>query len=581
MKKKILSIVLLTVVMCLVKAVDLQAQEEFKGHRSTRCIISQSDLENFVMGGKSTLEMILAQNQSKSYTVYTKSLGMDLELCIEYSFESYEDYDEKTRKLLGYKPITTYGESKVPYVENFSPLELFNFIDVAMQKSGVVEETNFCRLLSVKKDVVELNGGTYESTEALNTAKEDEIVFTNIDIDTELTEGIYTRKIGFSMEETEAREKVRVLRDRCGVIGVELNEEGERNCSVTVTSDSEKQLIKDTMMILGTAVNIEHKKYYNTDTSVRMKTVERIDTENILSEKGKLSYHINLPETYTNLSADIEPQKGEEENDGSDTSVSGSVVRYSGREGEIDYYYDTPLAFDNISVITDLSSEGHKINRTITFYMDWNIADDYYKATKKQMEKGLKRGETLRIYDDEGYRCYEITYSSWFTSKIDSFTNRVFGINNGKLTLKRSTFPFVKSKIRDKFNIGKGDIKDYSESVSIKYILPNNTKIEEGVYEGKEGKNVSLISPFDVSTEIEFSAFHYTKFILYILAIIITGVAIFLFVGNVQRKIVKFKRGKGRGKRKNGQQHYPRYCPKCGSERKNGATFCGKCGYRY
>lgn len=577
MKKKFSTILLLAAVLCLAKEDNLQAQEEFQGSRSTSCTVSQSDLNNFVLGGRSTLDMILAQEKTEEYTIHTLSTGVDLELRIEYSFDTYKDYKEKTKKLLGYEPITTYGEAEVPYVENFSPRELFNFLDNSMQRAGVIEETSLHDMLNIEKDITQLNGNTYEGTGALNTSGEDEILFNSIRLDTELAEDAYTRTIEFSMQEEDAQRIFQVLGNRCDANNVELQEEGGNDCSVTFSSDSEQQLIKETMTILGTAVNIDHKKYYNTETSVRMETAEHIDVESLLNEEGYFSYTLKLPESYENLSADIKPLKEGEEGEGDkrSTSVSAGNVSSDSRKGEIVYYYDEPLQFDNISVCTDISNESYKIKRTITFYMDWNIADNYYKAVKKELEKNLYRGDALRIYDDQGFRCYEITYSSWSAGRIGDFTDRVFGINGSSLKIKRSAIPFVKSRIEDKFNISQGNTKDYSQSIDVKYILPGNTKATKDIEEGEEGKSISLTSTFDVSSDIKFSCFHYVKFVIYILGIIIAGIVVLFVISYIRGRFKKLV------KRKTGKNSQGRYCPKCGAERQAGAVFCGKCGYRY
>lgn len=581
MKRKFSIILLLTAVLCLMKVDNLQAHEEFRGNRSTRCTVSQSDLENFVLGGRSTLEMILAKEKVKEYTIRTQSAGMDLELQIEYSFDTYEEYKEKTRMLLGYGPITTYGEEEVPYVENFSPLELFNFLNNSMQRAGVIEETSLHELLNIEKDTIELNGNTYEGTKALNTSGEEEILFNRIKMDTELKENIYTRTIELSAKEEAAQRMFRVIKDRCAASGAKLEENSETKCFVTFSSDSESQLIKETMQILGTAVNINHNKYYNTKKSVRMKTIEHIDVESLLNEEGNFSYELRLPESYENLAADLKPVKEGEEDEKNEKSirVSAGTVYSDGCEGEITYYYDEPLAFDNISVLTDISNENYKIKRIITFYMDWNIADNYYKAVKKEFQKRLDKGDTLRIYDDQGYRCYEITYSSWSARGIEKFTDRVFNISGSSLKIKRSAIPFVKSRIRDKFNVAEGNIKGYSQSIDVKYMLPGNTKVTEEIGEEKEGKYISMTSTFNSSSDIKYSCFYYFKFVLYILGIIVTGVAALLVISCLRNRFMKLV--EKRNKKKKNQNGQPRYCPKCGNVRKNGAVFCGKCGHRY
>lgn len=570
---------LLVAVLCLLKVDNLQAQEEFKGSRSIRGIVSQSDLNNFVLGGRAALEMILAQEKVQGCTIRIRSTGTDLEVYIEYPFNTYEEYKDITQKLLGYEPITTYGDINVSYVENFTPVELFNFLNNCMEKSEVIEEIDFLELLKVEKDTMVINGDTYENIGALNTSDKEKIMFNNIEINTELSNNIYTRTIAFSVEEDQIQGILRVIKERCRSNDMELQENGTTNSFVTFSANSETQLIKKTMLLLGVPVNINHKKYFNTKKTVRMETKESLDVESILTEGGHFSYELILPESYENLSATLKTtEKEAEEKDKKNTSVASGKVCSNGREGEISFYYDAPLAFDNISIFTDVSDESYKIKRTITFYMDWNIADEYYETVKKELKKRLDNGDVLKIYDNQGYRYYEITHSSWSEKEIEAFTDRIFEMNNSTLKIKRSAIPFVKSRIQDKFNIKEGNIKDYSGTVDIKYMLPDNTKVTEEVNEGEEGKNISLISKLQVTSDIEFFCFHYGKCVVYILGIIVTGMVFFLCISYLQKHFRKQPTKREGMREKSYRSKQSEYCSKCGSERKHGAVFCWKCG---
>lgn len=128
MKKKI-SIITLFMLCLWCAVIGAQAKEEpFSGSRETKCVISQSDLNNFISGGKTSLEMLLVQTKEEWFELYSKPKGTEVELYLKYSFASYEDYKTKTEQLLGYEPITTYGEEEEAYAENFSPRDLFHFL---------------------------------------------------------------------------------------------------------------------------------------------------------------------------------------------------------------------------------------------------------------------------------------------------------------------------------------------------------------------------------------------------------------------------------------------------------------------
>lgn len=570
-------------ILCFLNVERAQAQEEFEGIRRTECVIAQSDLNNFVTGGKSTLDMIMAQNQEEWYTFYSELEGSTLKLYLEYSFDTYEDYEEKTAELLGYVPITTYGEDAVSYVENFAPLELFNFVDGEMEEAEVVEETSFRRLLSLYKDTVELNGMNYEVTRPLNVADDSEIKFEAIDIYTSLEEGVYERKIELRIDEEASEQGDKVLQRRCGDLDVEVVRTNDRNCTVVFASSSEKELVQKTMLVLGTSVNIEHSKHYLTEDEIRKGTTESIGVDAVLNKDGNFTYTMQMPESYENLSPYIKVQSENDANEAesSTVTVSENKVSYKEREGKVQYYYDAPLKFEDISIVTDISNEFEKTKRIITFRMDEDIAGDYYESVKKKIKAKLDRGDVLRIYDEDGFRCYEISYSSWFTKDINRFTNRILGVDNSQIEIQRSIIPFKKSTIQDRFNLEEGDVSVYSETVDLEYIVPKNAKVTDEVQEGEECKQIIFSSSLNFSASREFSCFFYKKYILYILVILAIGGIIFGLVKYLKNRITELVQKKKTQREEKKKMRQVKFCPKCGNQRTAGSGFCGKCGYKY
>lgn len=404
---------------------------------------------------------------------------------------------------------------------------------------------------------MKMNDEVYEGTKALNTSESSLVKFEQISITTVLEEHIYNRKIKLDISEKNFDRTAHILEQRCkGFSGT--FEKGYSDCTITFETDSEKEMIKNTMLLLGTSVNITYEKYSAGKNMVRIEAVERIDVKEILEEEGNFRYEFTVPETYQNLTPDLEVETTEKQDENPEkVYISQNVISYYGVEGEIRYYYDAPLKFDKVSVSTDISNELRRIKRTITFYRDWNIADNYHKSTTKQFQKKLKRGETLRIYDEKGYRCYEVSYSSWFTSRINRFTDKMFGINHSKLEVKRRAVPFIESKVKDQFNLEKGNVESYTEQIDSEYIVPGNTILVDG--------------DWNYSKEIRFLSFFYRKCILYAMGVLIVILCIWRGICVIQKKKQKANTSVMRA----------RYCPRCGRERKGGESFCQKCGYKF
>ena len=583
-------LLILAAVLFLIKTEYAQAEEPFAGERKTVCVISQSDLDNFVSGARSTLEMIFAQNQQDWFTCTTEAGNRDLYLELYFSFDSYEDYLQKTEYLLGYEAVTTYGKEETPYVENFLPSELFGFADSALQDAQVTGEESFVSLLDVYSDITTLNGTEYEGTEALNTAGDNGILFDIISMETTLEGGQYTREVYLHTAEESAAGSIDMIRSRCENAGAQMDSAGEQDCRIFIGADSETELIQKTMILLQTAVNITHNKHYGTQTKVRMETVESLDLEMLLSKEGNFSYSLELPEGYENLSAQESAangaKSGEDVQDGGSdeenlAEVNETTVFYDGRKGEIRYYYDEPVKFDRIAITTDLSNEWQKTERKITFYMDGAIAEDYYEGVKEQLSGRLGRGDTLRIYDDQGYRCYEVSFSSWFADDIGTFTDRIFGISGSRLEFTRTAFPFLKSSVRDEMNLGNSDLEVYSGSVTAGYNVPGNTEKADGLQDTDEGKMIIMEMPLKVSLDVSFDAFYIRKLVMYVFLGLIGISAVCGVVFGIRQKVSRFHYKRKRAKTEAGKVKMQQYCKYCGAPRNGNSNFCGKCGRKF
>lgn len=570
-KKKIRIILVIGAMLFMVNSHQVCATDAFSGCRRTTCVIRQSDLNNFVSGGRNTLNTILVQNQAEWYTCNLLSSGQEVELSLEFSFVSYEDYVEKVERLTGYKPITTYPENDV-YLENFVPGNLFHFIDSAMQNADVVEEQSFCEMLRLKNDTLEVNGTIYHGVNAANMSSKSKIQFTDIEIYTEMSEGKYLRTIELSLEEGD-RNAGKELENRCSRIKSTWEENNNYHYRVEFSADSEEKLIRDTMILLGTTVNITHDKYYKSDEYVRMSTKEIIDIESVLTEEGQFSYSVTVPETYENLALTIEMDESDENNLG--MTINEYSISYEGRDGVVEYYFDEPFKFEKIAVATDISDEFQKIKRTLTLYQSKSLAEDYHEFIKEKIRKRMKRGDTLRIYDTNEYRCYEISYSSWFADDINLFTNRMFKINNSRFSVRRSAILFVESKLSDYFSIEKGDIKSYSGNIDVVYRLPNNTRVLEDVIRNDEETRFEMISGFEMSFNKSFSALYYKMLIAYVVIIVLLCLGCWIGFLKINHTFKNWRiKKKNKSKRKN---IHITYCPKCGMANNSESKYCAKC----
>ena len=302
MKIKTGIIIILILATTITGKANAKETPDFSGKRITTCRISYSDLDNYVSGGRTTLEMLLSRNEEEWLSYGITSQERDLYISLSFSFESYVDYEEKISILMKAAPVTTYGKEGRAYIENFSPKELFEFLNYSMKEYELVDETDFTDFLEIYSDNIELNGETYSGTDILPQSDAKEIFFDSIDIDTEKDEnGSWTRTIQVDVPDGQSDIIFSELERRCEQCGVSF-ESGSRTGKMSFSAQSETELIEKTMTVLRTTVNIRHYRYYLENGSVRNETEENIDVKPLLGNGGEFSYRLELPETYEGLS---------------------------------------------------------------------------------------------------------------------------------------------------------------------------------------------------------------------------------------------------------------------------------------
>lgn len=587
MKIKTGIIIILILATTITGKANAKETPDFSGKRITTCRISYSDLDNYVSGGRTTLEMLLSRNEEEWLSYGITSQERDLYISLSFSFESYVDYEEKISILMKAAPVTTYGKEGRAYIENFSPKKLFEFLNYSMKEYELVDETDFTDFLEIYSDNIELNGETYSGTDILPQSDAKEIFFDSIDIDTEKDEnGSWTRTIQVDVPDGQSDIIFSELERRCEQCGVSF-ESGSRTGKMSFSAQSETELIEKTMTVLRTTVNIRHYRYYLENGSVRNETEENIDVKPLLGNGGEFSYRLELPETYEGLSttfqtpaADISDETTGDE-DTENPHIYENVVSYSGRAGKVKYYFNEDMMFDRIVIQTDLSDEMAKTMRTVTFVVSGSIEEGCHEKIKDGLTQKLRNGYSMRIYEDNGERYYEVQFQSRIISEISDFTENIVGVENGSLQIERKMFAFSESRIKETFFLPERKMKTYSGEIEMIYILPHQPHSEETYGENQTIKTVISSTETEYRESYTFRCFHYMKLFLNIV-IILSAMTVMLTVVWVVRH--KLRNGK-QGKKQNGQQIHRKsqeqICPHCGNVRGTDAKYCGRCGYKF
>lgn len=560
MRIKIGRVIFITFLFCILSSINVWAKDNFSGSRKITGYISRSDLQNYVDGGRTSLNQVLAKDQREWFTCTVTSKENDVYLTLDFEFSSYDDYVKKVEFLLGDKPITTYGNEDMAYVENFLPIELFGFLSDAMQEAELTSEMTFISMLQAKDSTTILNNKQYNGTRALNTEDNPIILFDGLEIITDVAEDGYVREVYLDVSELYQEDTESVLKQRADLCEADFAAENTGRYVISFFADSEEMMVKKTMLLLGTAVNITHEKYGVSSNEIKIKTNENINVTSILSEEGTYQYEITLPESCRDLGIDLK-----ENGQANPESVNGQRITYTGREGEVVYYYNQDLLLDELVIITDISDEWKRISRAIVIKLDGSLADQYTKQIREKLEEVLGRGDSIRIYDDGGERCFEVKYASWFEKDIAEFTERILGVSEAKVLFQRNMLPFFSSQIEEQWTYPEKGFLLENKEIQMQYLTSDELLQESVKVNGSNGQKILV--------NREYKGFYPKKLFLFLMTctLILVSCIILVHYGRKHMKKLSVM----------WKSSHLKKCPKCGAKREKRKKFCGKCGYKF
>lgn len=525
------------IIICLILAVNLlssasfqvSAAEEktFTGTRLVEYSVDKSDIDNFIDGGKAAFDLILRANTPEWVEYQISSKGRDMWLCLQFDFESYEDYSIKLSELLTYSPSVVYStDNQLLLLESHSAIELLNYFQGVLFSRGCIDEKRLDEMFEIEKNEILVNSAAYQSQERISIRPENDsiIKFDSLDILTTNSEdGSFARKITVNINNSNAEAEDMLLSrfDEIGTIETNDNSEEELEISVDFVANNQTELIEKTMTCLGTATSILEKQEFLDESTVSVERIEFFDLESLMNEEGQFNYS----HTYSAHTSNII------END-DNVYVSGSTVS-ARNTSEIICQYQRAFKFSSIEIYTDLSNFFGKLKRTITFTVPTDIAPDYHSAIKNEFQNRLIKGSVFNIYDEGGKRYYEITFSSFFANELSEFNNAIVNANRN-IKYSNSWIPFGNSSIKEQIefdDIFAGTIPP--DEFTVSYKLPTISSVSLDKIESDGAKKVDSTIRYSVKSSdninLEFRSLNILKLLIELLPIIAITILILVY----------------------------------------------------
>lgn len=557
MKLMMLIVFLLT----MVTPISAMANEnEFEGYRMIQVTMDHSDLENYIDGGRSTLDYTLRTVKPEWLQIDYKSFEQDLEIKMQYQFIDFNDYKNKTQQLLGKPSLSAYDSRSDVFVEYYNTGELLNFIRSALIENHAWLGTGKVKLFNVQKDALFVDDAEYPMSGFVRVGSSPAYTaMKRLKVQTKgKRDGSYSRVVDVVFSKEVSQNEVSIIRDLLQEENIpfeESSDDQESKISFKFSEKSQRSLADTTGKLLGIPVSISEQERLNGSGAVGVDYTELFDITGSMVPEGEFVYIFELPEYAKNIAADSEI-----------ADVSNGIVICTDPRGIVRFSYERDFKFHSAEIITDLSKENHRIQKKIILKAPIEVASSFHKEIKKTLEKNMTRGMTLTISDNETERCYEIEYKAWPDQDIEDFMSNITQ-TEASFICSRSGLPGIKSRVDETFHLTRLTTSSIPPGyVSARYILPPNSKVKNFDGEVGKGYEYSLETGINGTVELQFS--YINKKLCMIL-----GMIIFISGVGIMAAVCCIRRGK---QRKTGTV----FCPQCGSRNEKDSMFCATCGYK-
>lgn len=565
--KKILSILFAAFLALQILALPVTAASSdgsnIKGTRSVTFTSDISNMNNYINGGRAAFDLSLRKNAPEWLNYSLKADGRNVVTSVSFDFASYSELTERLGVLICSSPSVVYSnDDGEMYVEGFSSTELLNFAVLPIS-GGAAEVVD---VFKTSDNTLSLNGKTHGSDGSMMSVfDEDRLAVDSLRIDTELDDGQFKRTVRVYIKNDE-KSHIKTIQKHFKTVGQPTLEGigNGRTFSVEFSANTRSELNTKTMMCLCVPVFQSETQRYIDENTVRVTVTEYIDFESIMCEGSKdFCFKTDLSDKYRNF----------EVNNSDGLMLNGNSVS-AHNVGKIVVSYDADPGFTSVDIINDYSSLIGKLKQTVIFKMPSSVAEYYHTEIKDELAKKLKKGCSLDIYDENGYRCYAMSFSSMSLGNINSFSSECAGITCD-LQKEEPFIPLLNSHTSARIKI-KSPVKRFADpdEADVTFVLPvtafsPDSNVKEGMYVSK--RNVTFSVGQKRSVGFSYRNIFLPKTVLLLIAAAVVAVAIIIIV----KKIRKNKKNDKSVGNADGI-----VCPGCKQNCKTDDMFCQNCGFK-
>lgn len=517
--------------------------DAFAGTRQLEFTVDSSDLENFVNGGRSALDLRLRMAAPDWLDFSLSAQDRSVILSMGFSFRDQQEYRDRLAALLGHSPgLLCLTEDDLCVLEGHPAARLLGFLQTALSAGDGVDEVQLQDLFQCTQNDITINGDDYSGGDWLTVYEgEGPARLDGLTVTTAAQEdGSFVRRIEALIDRTAGSAgRVDTLTEQMErVTAVQRQAVSDSVTSVTAefTALDIDELTQKTMLCLNVPVSLARAQRYPDGQTVLVDQQEDLDVEDLLHEGSDFRYVFTFPAYAQNVTARS-----------AGTTAEGTTLSAMG-QAHIRCRYKAKPAFSSVTVTEDCSSLLHRVTRTTVFSVPSQLAEPFHEDWKLQLERRYPAGTEIDIRDEGGMRTYQVVEHS-----------------PAGVQIKYSPLPFGHCTVSDEGRTMALPDMAPPERASVCYVLPWLTfGLQADGNEHMAAKQGTSITFFARgSDDITFSARSVSVPSLLLMLLLLAVCAV------LWRRLVRRRRTK---------QAADRFCGECGAPIPAGAEACSVCG---
>lgn len=524
---------------------ELQINDDLSGVRTICIDVERAAVQSRFQGGVDELNTLIDERcpQYMDWELEERKGGYLYTFRIE--FENWNEYTTKINAILGYKAdpiLLTYDDmwtKGFKMQENYSSIELLNWLKSALLNTGKVEEEYKDKMFQNARTSLTMNGAVYETEAEIQVDNVTSCKPQKIDVLTTFKDwGCYDRKIIIYISAkvmSEIKDDIETFIEKRVPKDADITWQIEENVYKIIISKenmNEKQVTDFMCQTLGNNGNKIELEEYDKKPGVFQFLKRWNETVNVsefvpsIDRILEIGYYIKNDSIYE--VRDI--KDGSKEMNGPETEdYPGYVCAFNsaGLEEQYSVYFGKAYFVKQVDITTDLSSDN--IARKIIITIDKLPDAAECEVILNRINQRIADDTTVQEQESNGTWTIEIDQSG-NADDIDAGSKEIFG--SGTTILKKKTDEYLKRVVKMEYE----ERFDYSEffteitgdyTMNYRLIRPSSS-YEKTIQEVKEVDGSSVSYTLKTSKPL---------FISYLIGIIVILVILIGLITN--KEIIK------------------------------------------